>query len=566
MLRHACQPDDDPRPAYPPALLHIRRASLRRSYCVAVVCLAGADPTGGDDEPAALVLVSHPDGDVGTFTAVIRELSGLTPTEGHAATMLLQGTGVEVIATRSAMSLNTVRTHLERTFSRVEVGSQCDLVRMLLAGRRGSSCAPSRPIETPACRRRYRRIICGLMQYPRFLEKPLRSRTSRGKARLVLGARQTGKSTIFERLRGASDLLIDLQERGERARLARDPAAFTRALLPARRHRHVFVDEVQRVPELLDEIQHLLDRHPGKFTFTLTGSSVRRLRRRDANLLPGRTHRFHLAPVCAWEIVGRDDTVVAAAPTALGAERFPERALSDHLVLGSMPAAFIEGKRYRATLQTYAEAYLEEEVLREMAARNLGAYSRFLELAAVESGKPINLTKISQESDLALSTLRGFYGVLEDTLLGFTVRPFGGSPRARLLKTPRFFFFDVGVRNAVARLPLDDGILATQAGQLFEHWVACELMARIGYLGPGWRLGYWRTVDGAEIDFILETPRETIPIEVKYTANPRPADAREVERFVQRHPKQSRRGLLVCRVRRPEQLTEHVRAIPWDTL
>ncbi len=404
------------------------------------------------------------------------------------------------------------------------------------------------------------------MQYHRFLEGPLRARTSRGKARLILGARQTGKSTLFARVFGAKDLLIDLQERGERLRLARDPGAFTRALLPANRHRHVFVDEVQRVPELLDEIQHLLDRHPGKFTFTLTGSSARRLRRHDVNLLPGRTHRFHLAPVCAWEIAGRDHAEVAAAPAQPGDVPFPERRLSDCLVLGSLPAAFTEGKRYRGTLQAYAEAYLEEEVLREMAARNLGAYSRFLELAAVESGKAINLTKISQESGLALSTLRGFYGVLEDTLLGFTVRPFGGSPRARLLKTPRFFFFDIGVRNAAARLPLDEGILATQAGQLFEHWVACELMARIGYLGPGWRLGYWRTVDGAEIDFILETPREVIPIEVKYTASPRPTDAREVERFVQRHPKQSRRGLLVCRARRPEQLTEHVRAIPWEML
>src|SRR3972149_11743022 len=131
------------------------------------------------------------------------------------------------------------------------------------------------------------------MQYPGWLLAPLGRPLPRGRARLVLGARQTGKTTLFQLLRRPADLFVDLQERGERLRLARDPEALTRALLASRRaHQHVFVDEVQRVPELLDEIQLLLDRHPGRFTFTLPGSSARRLRRRDANLLPGRIHRY----------------------------------------------------------------------------------------------------------------------------------------------------------------------------------------------------------------------------------------------------------------------------------
>ena len=141
-------------------------------------------------------------------------------------------------------------------------------------------------------------------QYDRFLLAPLKS-VSRGKARLVRGARQTGKSTLFHMLRGPGDVLVDLQERSERLRLARDPEALTRSLLPARRHRHVLIDEVQRVPELLDEIQLLLDRYPRRFTFTLTGSAARRLRRRDVNLLPGRVHRYALGPVCSWEVERR---------------------------------------------------------------------------------------------------------------------------------------------------------------------------------------------------------------------------------------------------------------------
>jgi predicted AAA+ superfamily ATPase len=404
------------------------------------------------------------------------------------------------------------------------------------------------------------------MQYGRHLAGPLRGRTSRGKARLVLGARQTGKSTLFRLIEGRGDLVFDMQERAERQRLARDPEALTRALLPPRRpHQHVLVDEVQRVPELLDEIQLILDRHPGRFTFTLTGSSARRLRRGSANLLPGRMHRFVLSPVCLWETAGKARGEILSRPRAL-TRPFPRRPLEEMLVLGNLPAGYVEGGAFRRTLESYAEAYIEEEVLREMAARNLGAYGRFLELAAIESGKPINLTKIAQESGIALSTLRGFYGVLEDTLLGFSLPPYGASTRGRVLKTPRFYFFDVGVRNAIGRLPLERGILSTQAGQLFEHWVACELRARIGYLGRGYRLSFWRTVDGAEVDLVLETPREVIPIEVKYTRNPRPANARGVERFIGLNPRRCRRGFLVCTTERQEQLTARVRALPWEEL
>lgn len=406
------------------------------------------------------------------------------------------------------------------------------------------------------------------MQYPRALEIWLGGRRSRHKARLVLGARQTGKSTLFGRIRGANDVLIDLQERQERMRLARDPAALTRALLPPRRGGcHVLIDEVQRVPELLDEIQLLLDRYPRAFTFTLTGSSARRLRRGPANLLAGRVHRFMLSPVCLWEESRPDPGLVLPRPAGLAKGAFPRRSLEDKLVLGSLPAVYVEKRdAYRRTLEGYAGAYIEEEVLREMAARNLGDYGRFLELAALESGKPVNLTKISQESGIALSTIRGFYAVLEDTLLGFVIRPFSRGSRARLLKTPRFFVFDVGVRNAVARQPLEVSLLSSHGGELLEHWVACELQARVCYLGPTYRLSFWRTIDGAEVDLIVETPREVIPIEVKYTRNPRGADARGVEHFLDRHGDLARRGFVVCRVDRAEQLTRRVSAIPWQDL
>jgi len=143
----------------------------------------------------------------------------------------------------------------------------------------------------------------------------------------------------------------------------------------------------------------------------------------------------------------------------------------------------------------------------------------------VESGKNINLTKVSQETGVALSTLKDFYPVLEDTFVGFSVNSYSASARTRLIKAPKFYFFDTGVRNALAGLPLESGMLATEGGHLFEHWAACELYWRASSLGRGYGLYHWRAVSGAEVDFILETPDEIIPIEVKYTANVSPRDA-----------------------------------------
>jgi len=401
------------------------------------------------------------------------------------------------------------------------------------------------------------------MYFSRHLLGRLQAAESQGRARLVLGARQTGKSTLFALLKDPDCILIDLQERSERLRFSQDPSLLTRSLLPlGRRRRHVLIDEIQRVPDLLEEVQLILDRHPGRFTFTLTGSSSRRLRRGSANLLPGRARLYPLHPVILpeQELGGRPSGLVLPFPAVAG-PLFSGRDLSELLVYGSLPGLW--GRMGREDLEAYAALYIEEEVQREAIVRKLGPFGRFLALAAAESGRTVNLTKIAQESGLGLSTIRGFYSVLEDTLVGFTLQPFSLSARVRLLKTPKFYFFDLGVRNALAGLPLDKRILAAEAGPLFEHWVACELFWRTSYLGRGYSLHFWRTVGGAEVDFVLKTPSEVLPIEVKYTANPRPEDASPLEHFIRLHPRSCRRGFVVCRTSRIERLSKRVQAVPW---
>ena len=141
-----------------------------------------------------------------------------------------------------------------------------------------------------------------------------------------------------------------------------------------------------------------------------------------------------------------------------------------------------------------------------------------------------------------------------------------GPTRKRLLTTPRFYLFDVGVRNAAAEASVQGRVPSDVGGPLLQHFVAQELIARPAYSGRGHQVSFWRTTYGVEVDFVWETPREDVPIEVKWTARPRPLDARHLETFLDGFPRRAKRGLLVCRCPEPQQLTERVRAVPWDLL
>jgi predicted AAA+ superfamily ATPase len=246
---------------------------------------------------------------------------------------------------------------------------------------------------------------------------------------------------------------------------------------------------------------------------------------------------------------------------------FPAQTLARVLRFGCLPGIRAEGAlTAESTLAAYTEHYLEEEIRREALVRDLGPFAVFLRLAAVESGRQVNVARLSQESGVPASTLKTYYQVLVDTFVGHWMAPYRGRTRKRLLTTPRFYFFDVGVRNAAAEMALPSRVPDELGGPLLEHLVAQELIARAAYSGRGHRVSFWRTTYGVEADFVWETPREDVPIEVKWTARPRPSDARHLETFLDEFKGRSRRGLLVCRCSEPQQLTKRVRAIPWDWL
>lgn len=386
---------------------------------------------------------------------------------------------------------------------------------------------------------------------------------------MLFGARQTGKSTLLRRTSTEDTLTFNLQERRIRLELERNPASFTQTL---EAHRHyplsVHVDEVQKVPPILDEVQYLVDRYPGRFRFVLTGSSSRKFKTASANLLPGRAHRYQLCPVTQLERIGHQaGRVFPLTMLTSDAPGFPSVQLNDVLLHGNLPGIAHEPPASRArTLESYVELYLEEEIRREALVRNVGAFHQFLELAALESGSIINLHNLSRESGVPVSTLRTYYQILEDTFIAYRVSAYGINGRKRVLTTPRIILFDNGVRNAAARLRTDHELLKTQMGVLLENWVGQELMHRCLYAGRSYRVSFWRTAHGAEVDYVLETPDEVIPIAVKATDSPQPSDARHLKLFLETYPEKARRGFVICRCQAPRRLTEQIEAVPWHML
>ncbi len=289
----------------------------------------------------------------------------------------------------------------------------------------------------------------------------------------------------------------------EEDRFSRIPdlfAAEVEALDP--RFDTVVVDEIQKVPKLLDLVHHLIETSRQKRRFILTGSSARKLRRGKANLLAGRAVTRNLFPLTHSEL---ESTF----------------RLEDILAWGSLPKIFSLGGDEEKTdfLQTYALTYLKEEIQTEQLVRNLDPFRRFLEVAAQSDGKVVNYSNIAKDTGTDAKTVKSYYEILEDTLVGFYLESFHTSRRKRLKISPKFFFFDLGVSRALSRQLTMKAVPSTSYyGELFERLVILELYRQETYLNREYRLTFLQTEDGAEIDIVIERPGKSLAlVEVKST-------------------------------------------------
>lgn len=319
--------------------------------------------------------------------------------------------------------------------------------------------------------------------YPRALDL---SALLEKKSLLLLGPRQTGKSTLARGLGGRVEY-FDLSETNTYRELSARPELL-RLRLPEQT-RTVVIDEAQKLPEIFDEVQVLLDRSKA-LRVLLTGSSARKLRRSGVNLLPGRIWRKYLFPLVSAE---------------LGAARIDERVRR-----GSLPG-ILDSADYRAELRNYVGLYLEEEIRAEGLTRNVGNFNRFLTTAALGNAEQINYTNIANDTGIPLNTVKGYFQVLYDTRIGYELAPYRKTRTRKAVATPKFYFFDLGVVNELlGRFEIQrHGDLF---GKALEHLVFTELKAAHEYFGSDRPLSYWRSLSQFEVDFLLG---DDIAIEVK---------------------------------------------------
>ena len=328
--------------------------------------------------------------------------------------------------------------------------------------------------------------------------------TSR-KSILLLGPRQTGKSTLMRQLK--PELTINLADQAQFTRFLADPALLRRAVGS---HKKIFIDEVQRIPSLLNTTQALIDEDPAR-QFFLTGSSARKLRRGNANLLPGRVHAYSLGPL---------------TPIELGEQFEVDRACRR----GLLPDIYLDEDEssWQKTLRTYGATYLTEEIQAEALTRNLEGFSRFLNVAAAWSGDFVDFTKLGSLAEIERTSAKRYFEILIDTLLVHRIEAFSKSERVRLIQHPRFYFFDVGVLNGVMG---DFEIPHDRIGRLFEHLVIQAVISTAQSLDKDIRVSVFRTQAGKEVDLILEEKKNLFAIEIKATRKVTESDASGLAAF-----------------------------------
>ena len=357
-------------------------------------------------------------------------------------------------------------------------------------------------------------------------------RLTRGKSAFLWGPRRVGKSHwIREHLRDAP--LIDLLQSDVYGEYAARPSLL-RERFDAARHPLIVVDEVQKVPALLDEVHWLIENRAQGFL--LTGSSARKLRRGHANLLAGRAWRRQMTPLTSAEVDRID--------------------LERVMVSGLLPPHFLSADATE-DLRAYVGDYLKEEIAAEALTANIPAFAEFLRVAAITNSELLNYTNIARESGISAKVVRSYLEILEDTLLGYRIAPWTRARTRRLILTEKFYLFDVGVANFLARRQPRIG--TPEFGKAFEHFILMELRAYQAYRRPELEIRFWRTASGFEVDFVLGDL--DVAIEVKGGTRVHDGDLTGLRALAEEH--RLRRSIVVSLERQPRKLPPGIEVLPW---
>jgi predicted AAA+ superfamily ATPase len=352
----------------------------------------------------------------------------------------------------------------------------------------------------------------------------------------LFGPRGTGKTSwIKSHLK--NELYLDLLDFSLYSSLSADPSRLEN-LIPLNFKNWIVIDEVQRIPELLNEIHRLIENK--KYKFLLTSSSARSLKRQGINLLAGRALRYNMHPLTIQEI----------------GESF---SLEHAIKFGLLPSAVTHSdpKKY---LESYVQTYLREEVLQEGLTRNIGTFTRFLEIASFSQGQVLNFSEIARELSINRLMVANYFEILEDLLLAIRITPFTLRAKRKIIAHEKFYFFDTGVYNILRPTgPLDTQEELQGAG--FETLFLQSLIAINDYLELGYKIHFWRTSTGSEVDFIIYGPKGLHAFEIKRSSKITTTSLKGLKKFHDDYPQAK---LYILYLGKNKEYHGNIEAIPFQ--
>lgn len=377
------------------------------------------------------------------------------------------------------------------------------------------------------------------MKFKRFLELGLPA----GQSAFLWGARRTGKSTYLQ-MHYPDSIVYDLLNTDVMTPLLRAPHILREELLAVPSDKLVYpviIYEIQKIPALLDEIHWLIEHK--NMGFILCGSSARKLKRGAANLLGGRAWGFNFYPLVTVEIPNFD--------------------LMKALSHGLLPVHYLS-QSIKRDMRAYINEYIKEEIQAEGLVRNLPGFARFLDIVGFSSGEMINYANISRECHIDAKSVKEYFQILVDTLMGYHVYPFAKKiSRELIAATPKFYLFDVGIYNHLCHRDIQT-LKGPEVGKAFEHFILMELKAYCGLNELDIPLEYWRSKSGLEVDFVLDRGRYAI--EVKISEYPELADLKGLKAFCEDY--QPEKAIVVCQApRRRKIVTDsgyEIIVMPWQ--
>jgi uncharacterized protein len=369
------------------------------------------------------------------------------------------------------------------------------------------------------------------------IERILNLELPENQSAFLWGPRKTGKTTylrsrfsdsiVYDFLQ--TDLFLDFSKRPSLLReqlMAKDPESLKHPII---------LDEVQKIPGIMDEVHWLIENKG--YRFILCGSSARKLKRGGANLLGGRAWRFEMLPLVTAELKNWDILSV--------------------LNRGLIPSHYLD-ENYSRSLRAYSQDYLKEEIFAEGIVRNIPSFSRFYDAMGYTHGELVNYSNIARDCGVDSKTVREYYQILVDTLMGKMIEPFKKRQNRQVItKSPKFYLFDVGVAGAITKRNLTEE-KGELFGKAFEHFILMEILAYNTYHELDFDINFWRTKSGLEVDFILGNGE--IAVEVKSTSRVDKRELYPLVAFLKEFP--AAQACVVCN-EKTERIVDRIRIIPY---